>query len=183
MKNINFADGVKKTPAIVRSAELLDAYFDGEPSWITSGLRLPSDQIEIIIQKLKRHNLYNDFPELGTFDGFDLEHKFEHEGEYIYWWQRGWSRLLNVSDIVNPPYPAIVLYDYFRPGSQENKKGKLIDISPHQRGIAFDIGGGERLLDKAKCVMRANQENKCFITDYLVERVNNAIHIGCRQIG
>ena len=183
MKWLLFEEKVKNTPAIMRTVELLDPYFEGEQSEITSGLRTPEDQVRIISEKMKRHGIYNDFQEFDLHRDSDPGFGLEVDDEVVYFWQRGWSRLLNIGDIVNPPIPAKCLYDYFRPGSPENKKGQTIQISPHQRGLAFDIGGGKNLMEKAKRVMKAYQEGTCFITDYLQERINNAIHIGCKQIG
>lgn len=180
---LKFRETVKKTPAIVRSVELLDKYFEGEPSEITSGLRTERDQINIIAEKLKRHNLYKDFPEFENHKDADADFGLEVDDEVVYFWQRGWSRLLSISDIVNPPIPARCLYDYFRPGSQENKKGQTIGVSPHQRGLAYDIGGGDNLTEKAKRVMKALQSGECFLTNFLVEHVNNAVHCDAQQIG
>lgn len=183
MSWILFRDGVKKTPAITRTVELLDPYFEGESSEVTSGLRTPEDQLRIIEEKMKRWGIYSDYPEFDLHKGSDPGFGIEVEDEVVYWWQRGWSKLLNISDIVNPPLPARCLFDYFRPGDQENKKGQTIQISPHQKGLAFDIGGGTNLMEKAKRVMKAYREGMAFISDYLQEKTNNAVHVGVRQIG
>ena len=183
MSWIIYREGVKKTPAITRTVELLEPYFEKESSEITSGLRSPEDQIRIIAEKMKRYGIYEDFPEFDLHRDSDPGFGIEVEDEVLYFWQRGWSKLLNIGDIINPPLAAKCIYDYFRPGNQENKKGNIIQISPHQRGLAFDIGGGTNLMEKAKRVMRAYQEGHAFITDYLQERINNAIHIGVKQIG
>lgn len=179
---LTFRDGVKTTPEILRSVEALAPFFDGESSEVTSGLRTERDQLGIIMGKLGRHGFDTEFDEFKANIDADIEHKVEINGETYYWWQRSWSRLLSIGDIVNPPVPAIVLFDYFRPGSTTNKKGETIGLSPHQKGLAYDIGGGKNLLEKYKRVMQANQVGKAFITDYLCERVNNAVHIGCRKI-
>lgn len=178
-----WAEGVRRSPAVARSAEILDAFFDGEPSIITSGLRTPSDQLLIILDKVKRHSIQDEFPEITNYPDLNTDRRVEVDGKLFFWWQRSWSRLLSLGDIVNPPVPAEVLFDYFRPGSQDNKKGQIVGISPHQRGLAYDIGGGTNLMEKAKRIMRAKQEGTCFLTSFLVERVNNAIHCDCQQIG
>lgn len=180
---LTYRENVKKTPAITRAVELLDPYFDGESSEVTSGWRAPLDQIRIISEKMKKHGIYNDFPEFDLHMSSDPEFGVEVDGEIVYYWQRGWSKLLNIGDIINPPVPAKCLYDYFRPGSQENKKGQVIQISPHQRGLAFDIGGGQDLKEKAKRVMRAFQAGDAFIKSYLCEHINNAVHVDVTQIG
>ena len=180
---LTFRENVKKTPAIARTVELLDPYFEGESSEVTSGLRTHQDQINIIAEKMKRHGIYKDFPEFDLHLGSSVDFGVEIEDEVVYFWQRGWGKLLNIGDIVNPPIPAKVIFDYFRPGNPENKKGQIIGISPHQKGLAFDISGGNNLMEKAKRVMKAFQSGDCFITDYLQERINNAMHVGVRQIG
>lgn len=183
MSWLTYRENVKKTPAIVRAVELLDPFFESESSEVTSGWRAPLDQVRIISEKLKKHSIYNDFPEFDLHMGADPDFGVEVGDEILYYWQRGWSKCLNIGDIVNPPIPARVLYDYFRPGSQTNRKGETIQISPHQRGLAFDIGGGKNLTEKAKRVMKAFQDGSCFITDFLVEHINNCVHVGVRQIG
>ena len=180
---LSYRPNIKKTPSITRTIEILDPYFNGEPSEITSGLRTPHDQIKIIFEKLARHRLDEEFEEFKMHFGSDLELKIQVGDDIIYWWQRAWSRLLNIGDIVNPPYPAKCLFDYFRPGSSGNKNGQIIDISPHQRGTAFDIGGGSNLIEKAKRVMKAYQDGRSFLNSYLIERINNAVHCDTRAFG
>ena len=185
IKLINFSlrPSFKNSPAIQRSLELLDPYFHGEQSWISSGLRTEHDQLTIILGKLTQHKLDDQFDELKKYLGSDLNLLVDVDGFSYYWWQRAWSKLLNIGEIVNPPIPAKVLFDYIRPGSTENRKGQIIGMSQHQHGLAFDIEGNGRLMEKAKLVMAANQEGKCFLHSYLVERKNNAIHCDVEQVG
>lgn len=187
MKNFKLRGGAILTPAISRTVELMDKYFEGEESEITSGLRTPQDQLGIIMQKAVRHGKDAEFSEFvdGVRNRWEID-KTVHIDEInrdLFWWQRLWSRLLSVSDIVNPPIPAEVMFDYFRPGSTVNKKGEVIQLSPHQRGLAFDIGGGQNLLNKSKCVIKAINSGECFIKNWLLEHINNACHIDCHQIG
>ena len=187
MKNLTLRAGVHLTPSISRTLELMDKYFDGEPSVITSGLRTQQDQISIIMQKLIRHKKDVEFKEFvwgveQRSHPADTVHVDELDRD-LFWWQRAWSRLLNMGDIVNPPLPAEVLFDYYRPGSTNNKKGEIIQISPHQRGLAFDIGGGDDLLGKSKCVVKAVESRECFISNFLIEKINNAVHVDTLQIG
>jgi len=183
MSWLTYRENVKKTPAIVRTVELLDPYFEGLSAEVTSGLRTPEDQIRIIAEKMKRHGIYSDFPEFDLHLNSAPEFGVEIDDEVLYFWQRGWSKCLNIGDIVNPPLPARCVFDYFRPGNPENKKGQTIGISPHQRGLAFDLSGGSNLMEVCKRVMKAYQKGDCFITDYLQERINNAAHVGVKQIG
>ena len=182
-KNLMLRSNVKLTPAIVRSLELIDPYFSGEPSWISSGLRTAIDQITIITKKVVQHKIDTLFEEFKAHLGSETDFKIEVDGESLYWWQRAWSKLLNLGDIVNPPHPSVVLFEYFRPGSHENKKGHTVDISPHMKGKAFDIEGNDAYNEKAKRVMKAYQEGTCYIAAYLPEKINNAIHVDVQPIG
>ena len=177
MKNLVTADGFISSPEIERTLPLLDPYFEGELSFVTSGFRTAQKQLAIIVEKVAMRKLAHEYWEYAQMLG--SEH-FVHvivDGENLYWWQRAWSKLLNIGDIVNPPVPAEVLFDYFRPGSTENKKGLIIPMSTHQRGLALDIGGGQNLQEKAKRVLHAEQQGKCFIKNFLIERINNAVHV------
>lgn len=180
---LTYASEVKKTPSITRAVELIEPYFDGEPSEVTSGLRTINDQMKIIITKLIRHRLDTEYPEFKLHLGSSADFKVPVNDDILYWWQRSWSKLLNIGDIVNPPIPAACLFDYVRPGSQENRKGKVIQESPHAHGLAFDIGGGKSLLEKSKRVMKAIQDKECFIKSTLIETVNNAIHLDVIKFG
>lgn len=164
----------------------MDRFFDGEVSDITSGLRTAEKQLALIIEKLALHNKEREFPEfVQGIEGKWPVDKTIHIDELnrdLYWFQRGWSRLLNISEIINPPIPAEVLFDYIDKG--RNKKGEVIQISPHMRGTALDVGGGKNLLAKAKCVVAAKQSGECFIKDFRIEKgAQNAVHIDCLQIG
>jgi hypothetical protein len=94
----------------------------------------------------------------------------------IFQWQKAWSQLLVIGEMVNPPLQAACLFEYKRNGSII-PAGKLIDISPHMKGTAFDIGGGENLLEKVAIIKDLYEMGtvKGF-KGYLVESVNNCIH-------
>lgn len=188
MSWLTYRPGVKTTPAITRAVGLLDRYFIEESSEITSGLRMPMDQLRIIMEKAQNHEIDNDFKEFKQPHTDELimrppELKVMVDGQSLYWWARTWSRLLSIGDIVNPPIATPVLCDYFRPGSLENKKGQVIQISPHMRGLAFDIAGNSNLTEKAKRVMKGLQSGECFMQGFLVEHINNAVHVDVVQIG
>ena len=177
-----YLESVKKTPAITRTVELLDSYFNGESSMITSGWRAPMDQVRIIVEKAKKHGIDKEFPEFSVVKEPEVMDLIMDKPRY--WWQRTWSRLLHLQDIVNPPIPAELLEDYWNPlNPNHNKKGEIIQVSNHQRGLSFDIGGEDNLIEKSKRVMKANQAGGCFIVSYLTERINNAVHVDVQQIG
>lgn len=158
----------------------LDEYFEKAnlTAWVTSGLRKPEDQLRIIRNELNRRDLSQYYQDVFE----DIGKKVQYEGEEIYGWQLGWSKLLNLGFIVNPPYPAVALMDYYRPGSQENRKGKLIGDSPHTRGTAFDISGGANgVTDEAQVIESAMGKVKG-LKGYLIERNNNAIHIDVQPV-
>lgn len=164
------------TPVI----EALDKYFEEARliAYVTSGLRSPEDQLRIIQNQLKARGLDKYYPEaFGHIGG-----KYIFQGQSVWNWQPGWSKLLSVGFIVNPPYPATVLMDYYRPGNSVNKKGQLIGDSPHTRGLAFDIGGAQDgVVNEAQVIEKAKGKVKG-LKGYLVERNNNAIHVDCYSI-
>lgn len=176
-RNLMIAPNVKTTASIERTIALLDPYFVDLTSVVTSGLRTPEDQLGIIIEKAERHGISKLFSEFVEHKGKPYAFKCNVEGEHLYWWQQAWSKLLEIQEIVNPPTKAECLFNYFRPGSKVNKKGRVIDISNHMRGLSFDIGGGTDLDERYRLVHQAAQDGKCFIRDYLKEVVNNAVHL------
>jgi len=99
----------------------------------------------------------------------------------VYGWQLGWSKLLNIGVIVNPPYPAKVLLDYYRRGSKENRKGTVIGVSPHFKGTAFDIRGGKNLQEKSD-VIKNSMGKVAGLKGYLIEPKNNCVHVDCEKV-
>ena len=178
MKNIELNLGVVTTPTIERVINALDVYFEGFPVKCTSGKRTQEHQMRIVIGKIKRHGIHKIYQELIEFEGNAIDLKIKIDEEEFYWWQRGWSKLLNIGDIVNPPIPAEVLFDYFRPGSNTNKKGRVIEVSNHAHGNAFDLSGAD-LVRIGERVEKAKKDGNCFISGHLVEVVNNAVHLDC----
>lgn len=183
LKNLTLEDDVVLSPSISRTLDHMDYYFFGEPSRVTNGVRLVEDQIGIIYDEALKRGLEKFYPELLTYHRHvDPNLKIDTEDGLVYYWQRPWSALLQLGFIVNPPILAKVLYDYIHPTTKENKKGQLIDTSTHIKGIAFDIGGGNRIWEKLVKVAQAYASGECFMRSYLMEKVNNAIHITCLPI-
>lgn len=185
LKYLKIRDGCHLTPSIQRSIELADKFFEGEPSEVTSGLRTEHSQLSIIMQKLARHEKDHEFVEFvnGVENHWPID-KTIHLSDIsrdLFWWQRAWSRLLNIGEIINPPIPAEVMFDYVNDG--RNKKGEILQISNHQHGLSWDVGGGKDLKAKAKCVLAAVNSGECFIKGYRIERINNAVHVDTLQIG
>ena len=173
-------DGVVLTEHITPVIERLDPFFEVHKltAWVTSGLRTPEDQLRIIRRELNRRDLSQYYQQ--AFD--DIGSKTQWEGKEVWSWQLGWSKLLSLGFVVNPPYPAEALMDYFRPGSAENKKGKIIGDSPHTRGVAFDIGGNSDGVANEALVMRAAMGNVRGLKGYLLERNQNCVHCDVQPI-
>lgn len=172
--------GVRLTEHIDPVIHALDIFFEaaGIKSYVTSGLRTPADQLRIIQNALVNHRLGDEYE--SAFG--DIGKKMRYEGKEIYLWQLGWSKLLNLGFIVNPPYDAEVLFDYVRPGSTENRKGKIIYQSPHTRGVAFDIGGGPNGLNDELRVIKSAEGKIKALRGYLLERNNNCLHVDVRPV-
>lgn len=170
--------GVRLTEHIDPVIRALDIFFEaaGHKSYVTSGLRTPADQLRIIQNALVNHRLGDEYE--SAFQ--NIGKKMQHEGKEIYVWQLGWSKLLNLGFIVNPPYDAEVLMDYVRPGDTENRKGRMIYQSPHTRGMAFDIGGGPDGLNNELAVIKSAMGKIKALRGYLLERNNNCLHVDVR---
>lgn len=144
----------------------IDKYWPPQSEKVTSGVREPADQLRIIRTYLKAKGIDHKYPVAMSCE---IDDKIVKDGKEMYAWQPAWSKLLNLGVIINPPYPAEVLEDYFRNGV--NKKGMIIQQSPHTRGKAFDISG----LDSLTIIKRLKEDG--MIRNYLVERENNCIHV------
>src|SRR3990167_11092160 len=105
LKWLSIDQGVMLSPAIKRAAECMDKFFEGEPSVITSGLRSPEKQLAIIVQKALRHKIEKEYPEFALHVNPDPTVQVPILDKTYYFWQRTWSRLLQIKDIVNPPIP------------------------------------------------------------------------------
>src|SRR5688572_20203276 len=129
-KYLKLASSVILTDELDKVISGIDGYFFNNPETVTSGLRTSADQLRIIRKYLTAKDLHKKYPEAMIYA---VDSKLP-DGEYV--WQKGWSALLNVGVIINPPHSAKCLMDYWRKGI--NKKGTLIGMSPHTRGTAFD---------------------------------------------
>lgn len=159
------------TPIIEPIIVKLDKYFEEAKlkAYVTSGLRSPIDQLRVIRGYLKKKGLDSKYPEAMTCELND-----KHvDGTYV--WQLGWSSLLNAGIIINPPLKAKVLMNYIRNGV--NKKGQVINQTPHSTGTALDIGGGANgIHDELAVLTKAHKDLK--FKQLLAEHDNNCVHIG-----
>lgn len=183
-KFLKVREGVILTPIIEPVIIALDKYFEKAncSAWVTSGLRSADDQLRIIRNELIKRKLDAKYPDAVSKS---VNEKIAHEGQTIYAWQLGWSALLNVGFIVNPPVAAICLMDYISNGV--NKKGQLINASPHFQGLAFNIGGGAdgisgTVTNELAVIQSAVNDKIKGIKSFLAERNNNALHINCYKI-
>lgn len=175
-------DDVKLTPVIIPVICGADKIFkrEGLKSRVTSGLRTSRDQLDTIVKYCKRYNIDAEFPEILTC-GINDKIDFGQSGK-IYTWARAWSKLLEIGVIINPPFPAKCLFDYWRDG--RNKKGQMIGHSPHYYGNAFDNGGGldHDITNELVCWEIAKREKLPGFKFALPERKNNCVHIDCVPI-
>jgi hypothetical protein len=165
-KNLIVPKNVVLTPSLDAVLCAIDKYWPPQSETVTSGLRTPEDQLRIIRKYLKAKGLQVFYPETMECE---IDDTYIERDKKYYQWQKGWSALLNAGVIINPPFPAEVLMDYYRNGI--NKKGKIINQSPHTRGTAFDLSGTDSLT-----IVKRLVEDK-MIRGYLVERENNCIHV------
>lgn len=169
--------GVVLTPVIdtvIAGAE----YFFKEAelfAFVTSGLRDAHDQLRIVKNYLKVKGLNKLYPQVMA-----CNNPMDKAGQY-YVWQLAWSHLLNAGVVINPPLAAECLMDYYGPtGKGPNKKGKIINQTPHANGVCFDIGGagGEdaTIKDELEVMQYAMKVGIPGLENILPEHNNNCIH-------
>lgn len=172
--------GVALTSIIEPVIVALDKYFREAnlTANVTSGERTSGDQLRIIRNYCIQFKVDEEFPEIKTCGVLD---KTDYgDGKKIFTWQKAWSRLLNKGIIVNPPLQANCLFDYFRDGV--NKKGQIINQSPHYYGKAFDIGGGidHDPTNELEVIKKALADKLPGLKGYLLERKQNCLHVDCQ---
>ncbi len=174
---VGVKSGVRLTPIIEPVIIALDPFFEKAnlKASVTSGERTSGDQLTIIRKYATAYGVAKEFPEVLTCGVLD---KIEVDGKKIFAWQQAWSKLLNTNIIVNPPVPAACLFDYIRNGV--NKKGQVINHSPHYYGKAFDIGGGiDHDPSNELTVIIAALGKVKGLKGYLLERKQNCLHVDC----
>ena len=138
---------------------------------VTSGIRTPQKQLEIIFHYLDKKGIKDDY-----ILHSDINTRLLYEGHEIFTWQLAWSKLLNAGVIINPPLRAMVLLDYTNRRG-ENMKGQYMNPSVHFLGKAFDIGGGGDGIENELAILKEAKSNIPQILDFVVERSNNCLHI------
>ncbi|HJZ18896.1 MAG TPA: hypothetical protein VJ208_02225, partial [Candidatus Nanoarchaeia archaeon] len=164
----------------------LESYFEaeGKVANVTSGLRDAASQLSIIRGYLAKKGMDKKYPEAITCG---LNNKIQFETKIVHAWQLGWSALLNVGIIINPPIDAICLMDYFGADGL-NRKGKVIKASEHFNGTCFDIGGGVDgingdAVSEQKIVQKALDDKCPGLVSIVLERNNNCVHCHCQKCG
>ncbi len=166
-------DGVRMTPKAEKVIIALDAYFERAnlKARVTRVLSTPDDQLRIIRNYLVKKGLDKKYPVAMICGLMDKK-------DGIYAWQMAWSNLLNVGIVINPPLAAKCLMDYKRNGV--NKKGQIINQTPHVKGDCFDIGGAggdDATIADELVVMRQAEKDKLPGLKYILpEHGNNCIH-------
>ena len=169
---LTIRQGVKLNVALSSVVQDLAPYTAEAKIEITSGVREPLDQLHLIGWYANEKNVH--FPE---FDPQDLHGIRTIDGQAVATWQRTWSRLLHIGVIINPPLAAECLEDYIRNG--KNKKGEIIQGSPHSAGTAFDISANIGS-DIVEMILKDAQTEGVAIKNWLVERENNAVHVNIK---
>jgi len=163
---------VKLNEALSKVIWDIAPYSGQVPIEVTSGVREPIDQLHLISWYALQKGVK--FPEFRPQELHEKVQPVELAHE-VYRWQRTWSRLLHLGVIINPPLAAVCLEDSLR-GNGTNRKGEVIQGSPHSRGTAFDISGkaGFKAIES---VLRESKAAGVGIKDWLIERENNAVHV------
>lgn len=180
--NLLVRDTVVLNPLLDKVAVKLEPFFKAanHTAYVTSGVRQPEDQLRIIKHYCEQKKIEDD---LIKNEDFAIDHKVLNDGKEIYWWQLGWSKLLNKNVIINPPLAAEVLLDYFNKHGV-NRKGHVINPSIHFLGRAIDIGGGANTIhDEEAIVNEAIASGQVpEIIDTVSERENNCLHLNLKEV-
>lgn len=174
-------EGVVLNPLLDGIIHRLDPVFEkaGRIAYVTSGVRLPEDQLRIIRYYVKRNGIQDEFIANATVTGM-----VDWNARRIFGWQLAWSKLLNAGVIINPPVAAQCLLDYVNKAGV-NKKGQIIPPSVHFRGMAFDIGGGSNSIADETEILTAAMAGGAFpeIKGLVPERENNCLHVDVQHPG
>ncbi len=171
-KFLTVAQGVILTKSITPVIIALEPYFvkANVHAIVTSGLRDAEKQLQVIREYLHLKGLDHTYPDTMACKATDQELG-------VFKWQMAWSNLLHVGVIINPPIAAKCLMDSFRPNGT-NRKGTIINQTPHARGTAFNIGG----IVAVPVLDQALKDKVHGFIDYLTERENNATHCDCALV-
>jgi hypothetical protein len=163
----------------------LDKHFENFDfvRYVTSGLREPMKQLEVIMDYAKTYDMPVNFVKE------DVNVKIGSSDNYI--WQDVWSQLRVKGLIINPPYLAACLYDHMKNGDII-PAGTIIPQTPHSRGNCFDLSSwrGNQTQNEAGKVddevtiikVAMDLEPNLGILSYVIERKNNCLHINVNPL-
>lgn len=154
---ITISSNVIMNAAIDRVVHELDSYFRQANLKVrlTSAVRTAEQQLNIIKNAARKYKVDQKYPSIKTATVDNKES-----------WIDTWDELLNRKGyIVNPPKPVT-----------SRISGRPYDISPHMKGEAFDLSGAD--LDRIASVVQSYCQQGGAIRQILIERVNNAVHVG-----
>jgi hypothetical protein len=168
------------TPIIEPVIVQLDAKYReaGLIAYVTSGLRTPLNQLQIIQDYLVQKGIAKFYPVCMSCK---VDDTMTWEGRTVYNWQPAWSKLLSIGLIINPPKKAMCLMDSFRKDGS-NRKGQLINPSPHFKGGSFDVGGGDNGIADETKVTAPWVGVLPGLSYILPERENNCLHHDCVKV-
>ena len=149
-------------PQIDRVVDELESFFASAnlKVTLTSAIRTAEAQLGIIQRKAVYYKLDTKYPSIKTATVNNVES-----------WLDVWDELLNrIGYVVNPPKPVT-----------SRITGKHIGISPHMKGEAIDLSGAN--LDSIAAVVQRYCQQGGIISQILIERTNNAVHVGIRSRG
>ena len=155
---ITVRPGVRLSPQIATVLTALDAYFARANLKVvlTSGWRPPQDQLRLIRDQAIRRGIDKRYPEITRATLDDVES-----------WIGAWDELLHRQKfVINPPVATC----------SRLVPGKCYPASPNSSGLAFDLSGAD--LGRIAAVLQAYCRQGGALRQILVERTNNAVHVG-----
>jgi hypothetical protein len=176
-KYLKVNSNVVLNPLIEKVVCELDKHFEKAniKAVVTSGVRTPDDQLRIIRQYLVSTKLAVKYPEALTGEVTD---KLPN-GDYN--WQMGWSALLNSGFIINPPFKAKLLMNYFN-AQGVNRINAEFNQTAHASGVCVDLGGGGNGLNDEIAVVTEAKKEIPEIVSLVIERNNNCLHLNLKSI-
>ncbi len=185
MRYLTINPSVILTPVIIPVIESLEPYFAEAKlqAKVTSGLRDAYAQLRVVKNYITVNHLDAKYPAIFSAKPADMI--IDPTYGQVYVWQKAWSELLNIGIIINPPLAAKCLMDYINKDGK-NRKGQVINMTPHSTGNCMDIGGagGEfsTIKDELVVMQKAMADKLPGLINILPEHGNNCVHCDCRPI-
>lgn len=177
-------DGVELRPVIEKVICLLDPWFEKYKiiSYVTSGYRSAESQLRLIQNVARGRGIDKTRPEILAADLYGTT---QYEGRTVPVWAPAWNELLVSGFLVNPPIRTELLKSYFHPAMKKTiGVGTVINLSTHQLGLAFDVGGSggkDKTLKDELIVIEDAFTNIPEMRSITPENINNCVHVTCRE--